>query len=66
MGPRDMILAVLPLLVINLGLVAICLVDWLRRTSYRVLNKWTWLAVFVLVQIIGPVLYLVLGRSDEE
>jgi hypothetical protein len=46
--------------------VAICLVDWLNRSTYRVLNKGAWLAVFVVLQIIGPVLYPVLGRSDEE
>ncbi|HMK91616.1 MAG TPA: PLD nuclease N-terminal domain-containing protein [Thermoleophilia bacterium] len=51
---------------INLGLVAIALVSLVRRPNagVRFHNKWVWGALIVLVNGIGPLAYLALGRVD--
>jgi Phospholipase_D-nuclease N-terminal len=61
-----LILALIPLALINLGLIIWCLVDWLKREHFRLLNKWIWLLIFLFIQYLGPVLYLILGRDHEN
>jgi ABC-2 type transport system ATP-binding protein len=56
------LLAVLALL--ELGLLAWALIDLARRPAYRVAggSRLLWLLLCLLVQLIGPTLYLVVGR----
>lgn len=58
------ILGVLAL--IQLVLWAFAIVDLVRRPRTAVMfeNKWVWLAVIVLVNLIGPVLYFAIGRTS--
>lgn len=59
------------IVVIELGLDVIALVSLYRRPVHQVLfaNKWIWVAIIVLVSLVGPILYLAAGRkpavSDE-
>jgi len=57
---------VLPLLLIELALLALALWDWVPRQRFRYLNRWVWLAIIVLVNTLGPLAYLLLGRAEEE
>jgi len=61
-----LIIAVIPLVLINLGLIVWCIIDWIKRKHFRFLNKWVWLPVFIFIQYIGPVLYLIIGRDHEN
>ncbi|MEZ0396543.1 MAG: PLD nuclease N-terminal domain-containing protein [Anaerolineales bacterium] len=54
----------LPILILQLGLMVAALLDLLRRGQTRG-PKWLWLLVIVLVNFIGPILYFVLGRKEE-
>ncbi len=65
MEAQNVLLAGIPILIINLILIVICLKDWLKRETFAYIPKWGWLAVIVLINIIGPVLYLTLGRRDS-
>ncbi|MFP4385379.1 MAG: PLD nuclease N-terminal domain-containing protein [Spirochaetia bacterium] len=65
MDTQNLILAGIPILIINVILIIICLKDWLNRENYAYLPKWGWLTVIILINVIGPVLYLVLGRRDS-
>jgi len=56
----------LPLLLIELALLALALWDWVQRQRFRYLNRWVWLAIIVLVNTLGPLAYLLLGRGEEE
>lgn len=56
----------IPLVLINLGLVLYCLADWLKRKEFRWMGKWAWLALFACIQFIGPVLYIVLIRNNDN
>jgi hypothetical protein len=65
MDAQNVLLAGIPILIINLILIVICLKDWLTRETFGYIPKWGWLAVIILINIIGPVLYLTLGRRDS-
>lgn len=55
----------LPLILIALALAVTALVHVLRHPHYRFGNRAVWIAVVLLVQLIGPVLYFTVGRGEE-
>jgi DMSO reductase anchor subunit len=55
---------ILPLLLIQLVLMIVALVDILRREKTRG-PKWLWVTVVVLGEMIGPILYFVIGREES-
>jgi len=58
-----LILLALPVLAIQLGLMVYALVDLAKRERVKG-DKWIWVVVIVLVNIIGPIVYLVAGRDE--
>ncbi|MBM7709854.1 PLD nuclease N-terminal domain-containing protein [Enterococcus lemanii] len=56
----------LPLIVLQFGLMVTALIHVLKHPNYRFGNKALWVVVVVLFQIVGPVIYFVFGRGDEE
>jgi hypothetical protein len=60
------VLVVLGLVLIaELALGVFALVDLVRRPRTGVVfgNKWVWVAIIVLVNLVGPILYLAIGRK---
>ncbi len=53
----------IPVAVIELGLMVVALIDLLRRERTKG-PKWVWLLVVLFVGLIGPIVYLVFGRED--
>jgi hypothetical protein len=62
----SIVLILLPLVLIELGLVVFSLVD-LFRPERRVVgnNKLVWALIIVLVGTIGPIVYLLAGRKQS-
>lgn len=56
----------LPLIVLQFGLMVTALIHVLKHPNYRFGNKALWVVVVVFFQIVGPVIYFVFGRGDEE
>jgi hypothetical protein len=54
----------IPVLVIQLGLMAAALLDLVRRERTRG-PKWAWALAIILINLIGPMAYFVAGRLDE-
>ncbi len=54
----------IPVVLIELGLMIAALVDLIRRTQTRG-PKWAWVLVIVLINFIGPIVYFVAGRKEE-
>ncbi len=54
----------IPIVVIELGLMIAALVDVIRRPRVRG-PKWVWILVVVLVNFIGPIVYFIFGRKEE-
>lgn len=53
----------LPILLIQLGLMVYCLVDLSRREQTRG-PKWLWAVLIILGQLWGPIAYLFIGREE--
>ena len=58
------ILVTIPIALLQIGLMIWALVDVIRRDYVRGNNKVVWILVIVIINIIGPIIYLLLGRSD--
>jgi hypothetical protein len=54
----------LPIILIELILMVTALVHILTHKTYKTGNRTIWVIVSF-IQIIGPILYFILGRSDE-
>lgn len=54
----------IPVVVIELGLMIGALIDLIRREQTRG-PKWMWLLIVLLVNFIGPIVYFVVGRKEE-
>ena len=62
---NEAILLFLPLAAIQLGLLGFALYDLVKRNRVKGGSKLVWGLVIVLVSIIGPVLYLTIGREED-
>jgi CBS-domain-containing membrane protein len=56
---------VAPLIALQLILMAVALYDLAKRQHVLGGNKLVWALVILLVNMIGPVAYLLLGRKEE-
>ena len=54
----------IPIIVIQLSLMVFCLLK-LSRDIVKYLPKWAWALIIILGQLVGPVVYLILGREKE-
>ena len=55
----------IPFVVAELALAIVALVHVLRHPNYKFGNKAIWIAVVLLLQIAGPVIYFTLARGEE-
>ena len=60
------LLLLLPVLLIELALIVISLVDLSKRKQVKGGSKVVWVVVILLLNLIGPILYLVWGRNVED
>ena len=61
---REMLPFLIPLVVIQLGLMVWALVDLARRDVVKGGRKLPWVIVIIVVDIIGPIAYLLIGREQ--
>jgi hypothetical protein len=65
----DQIMKLLPLLIplflIQLTLMTVALIDLSKREKTRG-PKWMWILIVVFVNMIGPIVYFVVGREENE
>ena len=57
------LLFLIPLVLLQLGLMIFCLVDLARREKTRG-PKWLWAIIIVLGELLGPIIYLLVGREE--
>ncbi|MDR3552815.1 MAG: PLDc N-terminal domain-containing protein [Clostridia bacterium] len=55
----------IPVAVLEVGLMVGALVHLLRRMKTRNLNVGAWAVIIVVFEIIGPVLYFLIGREED-
>ena len=54
----------IPLVVIQVGLMIAALIDLVKREKTKG-PKWVWILIVVFVNMIGPIIYFVIGREEE-
>ena len=54
----------IPVVLIELGLLITALVDLVRRPQTRG-PKWAWALVIIFINFIGPIIYFIAGRKEE-
>lgn len=54
----------IPLLLVQIGLLIAGVVDLVKREKTKG-PKWMWVLIIVFVNIIGPIIYFVVGREEE-
>jgi len=62
---QDMLPLLIPLIIMSLVLLIIAIVDLVKREHVRGGNKIVWALIIVLVQTIGPIIYLLFGRQEK-
>jgi hypothetical protein len=55
---------IIPLVILQLILMVVALVDLSKREKVRWLPKWLWVIIIVLGELIGPIVYLMVGREE--
>ena len=65
-GLSEYLPLLIPLVLIQIGLLIFALLDLVKRPE-EALNgsKVMWILIIALVNVIGPILYFILGRKDE-
>jgi uncharacterized membrane protein YhaH (DUF805 family) len=58
-----LIALLIPVVIIELGLLIIALLDLVKRERTRG-PKWVWALVIIFINIFGPIAYLLFGRQD--
>jgi hypothetical protein len=56
---------IIPLALLQLTLLIIALIHILRNDTYKTGSRLIWVLVCIFVNIIGPILYFVIGRSED-
>ena len=60
---KELLPFLVPIFLLQITLLVIALVDLVRRERTRG-PKWVWAIVIVVVNIIGPIVYLLFGREE--
>jgi hypothetical protein len=61
-----LMLLLVPVILLEFGLLIWALVDVIKRQHVRGGNKVVWILVIVLVNIIGPIIYFIFGREEGQ
>jgi len=64
-GIREYIPFLIPIIIIEFALMISAVVHIIKHDKFKIGNKVLWIIVSVVFQIIGPILYFTIGRSDE-
>jgi len=61
----QLIALLVPLVLVELGLLGFALYDLVKRKHVRGGNKLLWGIIIVVFEFFGPILYFVLGREED-
>ena len=56
----------IPLFILQFGPMIAAVVSVMRRETFQRGNKVLWLLISLLIGIIGPIVYFIFGKGDEE
>jgi len=62
---RQLLPLIIPLAVIQIGLMVAALIHIFRHHTYKTGNRVLWVILVICINTIGPILYFTIGRSDD-
>lgn len=62
---REYLPILIPIIILEIGLMIYSLRHVLKHDRYKFGSRTVWILIVVFIQIIGPILYLTIGREDE-
>lgn len=62
---KELLPLLIPLIIIQFALMLVALVDCLKNNRTNG-PQWVWIIVIVFVNIIGPIIYFVFGRRNND
>nr|WP_322630776.1 PLD nuclease N-terminal domain-containing protein [Peptoniphilus coxii] len=62
---REYLPVLIPIIILEIGLMIYSLRHVLKHDRYKFGSRTMWILIVVFIQIIGPILYLTIGREDE-
>ena len=62
---REYLPILIPIIILEIGLMIYSLRHVLKHNRYKFGSRTMWILIVVFIQIIGPILYLTIGREDE-
>ena len=62
---QQMLPLLIPIIILQFGLLIAALVDLLKPTRVTRGPKWVWALVILFVNLFGPIVYFLAGRKDE-
>lgn len=60
----DFIMLLLPIIIIQLGLMVFSLIV-LSKNNVKYLPKWAWALIIILGELIGSIIFLIIGREKD-
>jgi hypothetical protein len=60
---RQLLPFLIPIALLQLALIVVALIDLARRERTRG-PKWLWALIIVFINLIGPIIYFVVGREE--
>jgi len=61
---RELIPLLAPILIIQLVLIVVALLDLSKRTETNG-PRWLWVVIIIFLNMLGPVLYFLVGRKES-
>jgi len=61
----NIILLLLPLIMLQMGLMIYALIKAIKQTNFKYLSKLGWIIIIIVINIIGPVLYLIMEGENN-
>lgn len=65
MSTTEVIKLVVPLLILQIGLIIFCLFR-LKKDKVKYLPKWAWALIIIFGELLGSIVFLIIGRDGEQ
>jgi len=56
---------IIPLAIVQFGLMAAALIHIFKHNTYRVGNRTLWVIISIVINTLGPILYFAIGKGDD-
>lgn len=66
MDMKILFIMILPIIIIQFTLLIVAIINWSHKKTTKSMNKSIWLIIIILVNIIGPIIYLIMEGDKNE